>query len=121
MCGNDRSATVDCNPNLVKAIELALGDGHDLITYTDALWGKPYKDETDAPHTGDPRTFTTFEEFYTAFSAQLGYVMRRMVALYERSTAVRAQYAPTPYLSCLVGGCAEQGLDCTQGGASVRS
>ena len=119
MCGNDRSSTVDCNPNLVKAVELALGNGRDLITYTDALWGKPYASEQDAPQTGDPRTFSTFEEFYDAFVIQLGYVIRRMVALYERSTAVRAQYAPTPYLSCLVKGCAEQGLDCTQGGAEL--
>ena len=119
MCGNDRSATVDCNPNLVKAVELVLGNGRDLITYTDALWGKPYVAESDAPQTGDPRTFTTFEEFYGAFVIQLGYVIRRMVALYERSTAVRVQYAPTPYLSCLVRGCADQGLDCTQGGAEL--
>ncbi len=119
MCGNDRSSTVDCNPNLVKAVELVLGNGHDLITYTDALWGKPYDDETDAPETGDPRSFETFEQFYGAFTVQLAYVIRRMVALYERSTALRAAYAPTPYLSCLVRGCAESGLDCTQGGAEL--
>jgi len=119
MCGNDRSSTVDCNPNLVKAVELVLGNGHDLITYTDALWGKPYDDETDAPETGDPRSFETFEQFYDAFTVQLAYVIRRMVALYERSTALRATYAPTPYLSCLVRGCAESGLDCTQGGAEL--
>jgi formate C-acetyltransferase len=119
MCGNDRSATVDCNPNLVKAVELALGGGSDLITYTDALWGKPYEEESEAPKTGDPRSFTTFEEFYQAFSTQLCYVIQRTVALYERSTALRAEYAPTPYLSCLVRGCAEKALDCTQGGAEL--
>lgn len=119
MCGNDRSATVDCNPNLVKAVELALGGGCDLITYTDALWGKPYEAETEAPKTGDPRSFTTFEEFYQAFSLQLSYVIQRTVALYERSTALRAAYSPTPYLSCLVRGCAEKALDCTQGGAEL--
>ena len=119
MCGNDRSATVDCNPNLVKAVELVLGDGQDLITYTDALWGKPYPAETEAPKTGDPRTFADFESFYTAFLKQLTYVIERMVALYERSTESRAAYAPTPYLSCLVRGCAESGKDCTQGGAEL--
>ncbi len=119
MCGNDRSATVDCNPNLVKAVELALGGGCDLITYTDALWGKPYEAETEAPKTSDPRSFATFEEFYQAFSAQLTYVIRRTVALYERSTALRAAYSPTPYLSCLVRGCADKALDCTQGGAEL--
>ncbi len=119
MCGNDRSATVDCNPNLVKAVELTLGGGQDLITYTDALWGKPYPAETSAPKTGDPRVFTIFEEFYRAFLTQLTYVIERMVALYDRSTELRAKYAPTPYLSCLVRGCAEQAKDCTQGGAEL--
>ncbi len=119
MCGNDRSATVDCNPNLVKAVELTLGDGQDLITYTDALWGKPYPAETQAPKTGDPRAFADFETFYEAFLTQLTYVIDRMVSLYERSTALRAQYAPTPYLSCLVKGCAQSGKDCTQGGAEL--
>ena len=119
MCGNDRSATVDCNPNLVKAVELTLGNGQDLIEYTDALWGKPYPAETEAPRTGDPRTFADFESFYAAFLIQLRYVMDRMARLYERSTELRAQFAPTPYLSCLVKGCAESGKDCTQGGAEL--
>ncbi|MEN6637057.1 MAG: pyruvate formate lyase family protein [Clostridiaceae bacterium] len=119
MCGNDRSATVDCNPNLVKAVELTLGDGQDLIVYTDALWGNPYPVESKAPNTGDPRKFPGFEEFYQAFLVQLNYVMERMVCLYERSTKLRAEYAPTPYLSCLVKGCAESGKDCTQGGAEL--
>ena len=119
MCGNDRSATVDCNPNLVKAVELVLGEGQDLVVYTDALWGKPYPVESQAPSTGDPRKFENFEAFYEAFLVQLNYVMERMVCLYERSTNLRAQYAPTPYLSCLVKGCAESGKDCTQGGAEL--
>jgi trans-4-hydroxy-L-proline dehydratase len=33
---------------------------------------------------------------------------------------VRARFAPTPYLSCLVRGCAEKGLDVTQGGAEIN-
>ena len=119
MCGNDRSATVDCNPNLVKAVELTLGNGRDLVAYTDALWGKSYPVETAAPQTGDPRAFQTFEEFYNAFTKQLEYVIDRMAALYELSTAIRAEFAPTPYLSTLVRGCAESGLDCTQGGAEL--
>jgi formate C-acetyltransferase len=119
MCGNDRSATVDCNPNLVKAVELTLGNGQDLIVYTDALWGNPYPAETDAPKTGDPRKFAGFEAFYEAFLFQLNFVMDRMACLYDRSTELRAQYAPTPYLSCLVRGCAESAKDCTQGGAEL--
>ena len=39
--------------------------------------------------------------------------------LYERSESVRAKFLPTPYLSCLVRGCAEKGMDITQGGAEI--
>ena len=39
--------------------------------------------------------------------------------LYEKSESVRARFLPTPYLSCLVRGCAEKGLDVTQGGAQL--
>ena len=34
MVGNDRSGTVDNNLNLLKAVELALTGGYDLIPYT---------------------------------------------------------------------------------------
>ncbi len=40
MCGNDRSGTVDINLNLLKAVELALTGGYDLIPYTDPMTGK---------------------------------------------------------------------------------
>ena len=39
--------------------------------------------------------------------------------LYERSETIRARFAPTPYLSCLVRGCAESGRDVTAGGAEL--
>jgi len=42
------------------------------------------------------------------------------VELYERSEEIRAKFLPTPYLSCLVKGCAEKGLDVTQGGAELN-
>ena len=120
MCGNDRSATVDCNLNLYKAVELALGNGEELVTYTDALWSKPYTAPVDAPKTGDPRGFATFDDFYAAFEIQMKFLVKKMVELYNRSCAVRAEFAPTPYLSCLVDGCAQKGLDVTQGGAQLN-
>ena len=40
MVGNDRSGTVDDNLNLLKAVELTLTGGYDLIPVTDALTGK---------------------------------------------------------------------------------
>ena len=39
MVGNDRSGTVDNNLNLLKAVELALTGGRDLIPVADAITG----------------------------------------------------------------------------------
>jgi formate C-acetyltransferase len=120
MIGNDRSQTVDVNLNFLKAVELTLGDGKDIVTYADKLWGKPYSSGQDGPKTGDPRTFGTFDEFYAAFKAQTQYIIRRIVDLYNVGDALRTKYLPTPYLSCLVKGCAESGKDVTQGGAEIK-
>ncbi|MDX9953666.1 MAG: pyruvate formate lyase family protein, partial [Anaerolineae bacterium] len=39
MQGNDRSGTVDCNLNLLKAVELTLTGGYDLVPFTDPMTG----------------------------------------------------------------------------------
>ncbi len=120
MCGNDRSATVDCNLNLMKALEYALNNGKDLIEYKDMLWGKKIKQTDCAPLTGDPREFTTFEEFFKAFEVQTKYIVGLMAEFYSDMDAVKAKYCPTPYLSAIVKGCAENGLDITEGGAELN-
>lgn len=120
MAGNDRSGTVDNNPNLLKAVELTLGNGRDLITYTEPLSEKPYAVTQDGPKTGDPGTFASFDQFYIAFEAQMKHLIRKTVTLYDQTDTIRARYCPTPYLSLLVHGCAESGKDITQGGAQLR-
>jgi len=120
MCGNDRSATVDCNLNLLKALELVLANGKELQTYVDHVWKKPYESPTGAPGTGDPCAFKSFDEFFAAFEIQLKFIVKKIVELYNRSYAVRAEFGPTPYLSLLVEGCAKSGKDVTQGGAELN-
>jgi formate C-acetyltransferase len=120
MAGNDRSGTVDNNLNLVKAVELALTGGYDLLPYTDPMTGKTEPLSRDGLDTGNPAAFTTWEQFWQAYVAQMNYIIQKIVAVYESSELVRARFHPTPYLSCLVRGCAEQGLDVTQGGAELN-
>ncbi len=103
--GDDRSGTVDVNINLAKAVELALFRGKDLAT------GKQI-----GPRTGDPIRFKTFEEFADAYWTQLKALIDTMMELNNEADALRATYEPTPYLSALVGGCAQKGLDITAGG-----
>ncbi len=119
MAGNDRSGTVDNNLNLLKAVELALNNGRDLLPFTDPLTGKTHKIRQDGPQTGNAQTFRTFDEFWAAYEEQTRYIIQKCVDVYETSESIRSRFFPTPYLSCLVGGCAESGRDVTQGGAQI--
>jgi pyruvate formate-lyase/glycerol dehydratase family glycyl radical enzyme len=105
--GNDRSGTVDVNLNLAKAVELALHDGRDVAS-----------GEQVGPRSGDPRTFTTFDQFLAAVKAQLTAILRLLVEANNLADAGRARFEPTPYLSGLIGGCLESGWDVTAGGAT---
>lgn len=120
MCGNDRSGTVDCNLNLLKAVELVLGNGNPLIPFTDPISGKTEKIFPQGPDTGDPRNFRSFAQFWTAFETQIRHLIKTIAGLYDRGDTLRSRFHPTPYLSTLVRGCAEKGMDITQGGAQLN-
>jgi formate C-acetyltransferase len=119
MQGNDRSGTVDNNLNLLKAVELALNNGRDFHVFVDPITGKSEKIKQDGPKTGDAKSFSSWEQFWDAYAEQTRYIVRRCVDLYEQTETIRARFCPTPYLSCLVKGCAEKGIDVTEGGAEL--
>jgi trans-4-hydroxy-L-proline dehydratase len=119
MVGNDRSGTVDVNLNLLKGVELSLTGGKDLLPFYDPMTGREEPVVQAGPVTGDATQFKTWDEFWTAYQAQTRYIIRQAVQVYELSESIRARFFPTPYLSCLVRGCAEKGLDITQGGAEI--
>ena len=119
MVGNDRSGTVDLNLNLLKAVELALTGGYDLIPFTDPMTGKTDPPKRWGPDTGGATAFETWEAFWDAYATQTRFIIHKIVELYERTEEVLARFSPTPYVSCLVKGCAEKGLDITQGGPEL--
>lgn len=119
MVGNDRSGTVDANLNLLKAVELALTGGYDLVPFVDSITGKVDQPQRWGEDTGDATQFHTWEQFWQAYEVQTRHIIRRIVDLYEQSEALRALFHPTPYVSCLVKGCAQKGLDITAGGAEL--
>lgn len=104
--GDDRSGTVDVNFNLAKPVELTLFQGRDLASGAQI-----------GPQTPDVRGMKEWEEFERAFRRQLSACLHRLMELNNLADTVRALYEPTPYLSCLVGGCIEKRKDITQGGA----
>ncbi|HSP98986.1 MAG TPA: pyruvate formate lyase family protein [Candidatus Dormibacteraeota bacterium] len=120
MVGNDRSGTVDVNLNLLKAVELALTGGADLMPPLDPVTGAERPPRRDGPATGDASRFTSWQQFWDAYAEQTRFIVRRAVDLYDRTESLRARFSPTPYLSCLVRGCAEQARDVTQGGAELN-
>ncbi len=109
----------DANLNLLKAVELTLTGGYDLIPFTDGMTGKTDRLTRWGVDTGDSTRFHTWEQFWEAFAAQTRHIIRRIVNLYERSESIRAHFAPTPYVSCLVKGCARKGQDINEGGAEL--
>ena len=119
MVGNDRSGTVDNNINLLKAMELVYGNGCDMLPYLDPMSNKWSKIKQEGPKTGALSSLDTWDKFYRPFAAPTKFIVKKMVDVYEMSEMIRARYNPTPYLSTLVKGCAEQGLDVTQGGAEL--
>ncbi|HPA84516.1 MAG TPA: pyruvate formate lyase family protein [Deltaproteobacteria bacterium] len=120
MVGNDRSGTVDNNLNLLKSVELALNDGRDFFDFVDPITGKKEKVKQAGPRTGSVQSLRTWDDFWNAYVEQTRYTIKRCVDLYEKSESIRARFCPTPYVSCLVKGCAEKGLDITQGGAELN-
>jgi len=106
LAGCDRSGTVDVNLNLAKAVELALNDGKDMASQRQI-----------GPRTGDPTTFTSFDQFFDAFKIQLRHLLEWIIRINNMADDGRARWEPVPYLSALVDGCLESGQDSNAGGA----
>jgi formate C-acetyltransferase len=118
MQGNDRSGTVNCNPNLAKSIELTLWNGKNMPGNVVEDWTK--EGERFGPKTGDPEDFETWEEFFDAWKKQIQFIIQYLVEVNNATEELRGTYLPTPYLSTFVRGCIEKGLDVRNGGPELR-
>ena len=116
MQGNDRSGTVNCNPNLTKSIELTLWNGKNMPGNDVAT----KKGEQVGSKTGKSENFKTWEEFWNAWKKQVEFLIKYTIDTYNLTESLRAEYLPTPYLSTIVRGCIEKGLDIRCGGPELR-
>ena len=98
--------------NLTSALELTLFNGRHRHTGMDVLISK---------ETGDPTTFTTFEEFKAAFEEQARWLIEQATTLNNILGRVHQDFYPTPILSALFEGPMEKGKDLIQGGATINS
>lgn len=93
--------------NIPKIFELTLNNGFD-----------PVLKKQVGPKTGDLSEFKTFDDFYSAFEIQLREVVD-VVSTVQREATHRMlmEHLPHPFLSSLVPGCMDKGIDFTAGGA----
>jgi formate C-acetyltransferase len=95
--------------NLVKIFEVTLNNGYDPLT-----------DKQVGLKTGDPTTFTTFEELLTTYSKQLKHFIDIKIKgnlIIERIWAQN----PSPFLSIIIDDCIENGKDYNDGGAKYNT
>ncbi|VDN48290.1 putative formate acetyltransferase 2 (pyruvate formate lyase II) [Petrocella atlantisensis] len=92
--------------NLVKALELTLNNGICLQT------GKQL-----GIATGYLTDYKTYHDLEEAYKKQLDYFIDRMITTCDVVDRMHAEFLPSPFLSSVIDGCLEKGIDVTAGGA----
>ena len=109
--GKDYVASGSIMFNLASVMELTLFDGRKHTM----------GDEQVGPKTGDPASFTSYEQFYDAFRIQLKWMLENAIDINEKMATVHQEMLPTPLLSSFFKGPLESGKDLINGGALYNS
>jgi pyruvate formate-lyase/glycerol dehydratase family glycyl radical enzyme len=96
--------------NLPKILEITLNNGRN-----------PQTGELVGKETGDPRTFTHFEQLWKAYEEQIDYAIDLLTRADRIAAGVLSQHKPTPFISSLIEGCINSGLTMQDGGAVYNS
>lgn len=96
--------------NIAAAVEFALSNGVHLKS------GKKLGLET-----GDPASFTTFEQFRDAVHAQLDHLLRTFSSMQNLLELLHQRYLPNPVASMVLLDCVEKGKDLMRGGARYNT
>ena len=96
--------------NTPKILEITLNNGIDPMT------GKKLGLET-----GDPRTFSTYEELYEAYHQQMIYFVNLKLAVNNYIERMFSLYAPATFLSLFIDDCITRGRDYYSGGARYNT
>lgn len=96
--------------NLPKIFELTLYDGFD-----------PRTGQQLGLHTGDPHTFSDFDQFFGAYQRQLQYFVDIKIHGNNIVERLYATYLPAPFLSLLIDDCIKNGKDYHDGGARYNT
>jgi trans-4-hydroxy-L-proline dehydratase len=96
--------------NIPKVLEITLHNGLDPRT------GKKIGLET-----GDPSSFATFDDLFTAFEAQIIHFVDIKVRGSQVIEKLYATFLPAPFLSLLIDDCILRGMDYHSGGARYNT
>ena len=91
--------------NWPKILEIALHNGVD-----------PRTGQRIGPQTGDPRTFSSFDEILDAYRTQLRHFVDLKIEGNSRIERLFAEHMPAPFLSILVEDCIDRGCDYNDAG-----
>ncbi len=92
--------------NVAKILDLTLHNGRCSVC-----------GEQLGPKTGDPRSFTTMDEFKAAFREQIFYSTRILMKSIQCEMECQAMWNHSPFCSSLLEGPLEKGADLIEGGA----
>ena len=93
--------------NMGAMVEFALNDGKSRIT-----------GEQVSIHTGDPRNFKTFDDFFAAVKKHIDYAVDVIVSCNQLLDYLSMNYRPVPTLSLSYEHCMEVGKDYSQPGGT---
>lgn len=96
--------------NTPKILEITLNNGLDPMT------GKKLGLET-----GDPRSFTSYDQLYDAYHKQMLYFVNMKLAVNNYIERMFSLYAPATFLSLFIDDCIERGRDYYSGGARYNT
>lgn len=71
--------------------------------------------------TGDPRTFKSYDDLYSAFLKQVHFVIDLKMRVSNYIDRMFAKYAPAPFLSLVIDDCVSRGKDYYDGGPRYNS
>jgi formate C-acetyltransferase len=95
--------------NLVKILEVTLNNGFDPLTKKQI-----------GLKTGDPTTFDTFDDFFSAYTRQINHFVDIKIKGNQIIERIWAQN-PAPFLSILIDDCIKKGKDYNDGGAKYNT
>ncbi|MHB1001245.1 MAG: pyruvate formate lyase family protein [Armatimonadota bacterium] len=92
--------------NLVKCLELALNNGRCALT-----------GELMGLETGDPYTFTSYDQLLDAYKRQVEHAITDIVTQCNIGMEIKSRQGAKVFRSLLIDDCIKRGLDCEGGGA----